>query len=281
MSTLKAAVIGHPISHSKSPRLHNAAYHWLGLQIDYRAIDLAPSELAGFIAELRAEPGWLGLSVTMPHKAAIRAQMDELDQLAAALGVLNTVRVTSEGALKGSNTDVIGIVKALNHAGYRGQASGAPAPVVLGGGGTALAVLAALGQLGATAVELYLRDPGKAEALTPVAESLGVQLRTRPLTSVSEARPELLISTLPPHGADQLAPAISPVPGGYLLDVVYDPWPSELARRWQLGGGTVVSGLEMLLYQAVEQVEIFTDSVIQDRTGLVNVMCDSIGLPRR
>lgn len=280
MRSARAAVIGHPIAHLKSPELHRAAYRWLGVDIDYQAIDVSPAGLSEFVARLRSEQGWCGLSVTMPHKATLQRFLDDVDPVVASLGVLNTVRIREDGALLGSNTDVVGILKALAHGGLQAQTMPASAPALLGGGGTSLAALAALRELGASSVRVYLRDSTKSGMLPAVAERWGMQLSFHPLTELSELQPELLISTLPPRAADRIAATIAS-PAGFLLDVAYDPWPSELATAWRSAGGTVISGLEMLLYQAVEQVELFSGAVISDRTGLVNVMCDSIGLPRR
>ncbi|AJT42888.1 shikimate dehydrogenase [Psychromicrobium lacuslunae] len=280
MSPAKAAVIGHPIAHSKSPALHRAAYRWLGVDIDYQAIDVSAGELPGLVQRLREQAGWRGLSVTMPHKAAIADLVDEVDPVAAKLGVLNTVRVREDGALIGSNTDVAGIINALQQAGLRSVETFSRPPIVLGGGGTALAALAALAELGGGEAQLYLRNPDKLGALAVVADRLGLSLEVLPLAALSALRAELVLSTLPPGAADELLGSVTSS-AGYLLDVAYDPWPSALASAWQAAGGTVVSGLEMLLYQAVEQVALFSGVVISDRNGLVNVMCDSIGLPRR
>ena len=93
-----------------------------------------------------------------------------------------------------------------------------------------------------------------------------------------------MISTLPPRAADDLAAEIAAMgtgTHGVLLDVAYDPWPSNIAAVWQAGGGTVVPGLEMLLYQAVEQVRLFTGRGDDVNAAVIDVMCDSVGLPRR
>lgn len=224
---MKAAVIGHPIAHSKSPALHRAAYRWLELEVEYSAIDVPPEDLAQFIARLRSEPVWLGLSVTMPHKAALVPLVDELDVGARILGVLNTVQFRSDGSLLGSNTDVLGILGALRHAGLRSIDPESAPPAILGGGGTTLAALAALELLGASAVQIYLRDTTKVGALHAVAAELELELEIRSLGELPGQRPGLLLSTLPPRAADSLLGAIEPT-GGLLLDVAYDPWPSAL-----------------------------------------------------
>src|SRR5690606_20326102 len=110
VAELRAGVLGHPIGHSKSPALHAAAYRVLGLDVDYRAHDVRPEQLAGFVAGLRtADPAavdWLGLSVTMPLKAAMVGLMDSVSSRVERLGVLNTVVRAGDGALTGHNTDV-------------------------------------------------------------------------------------------------------------------------------------------------------------------------------
>ncbi|WP_337250231.1 shikimate dehydrogenase [Psychromicrobium xiongbiense] len=293
LSRRLAGVIGQPIAHSLSPALHRAAYARLGADVDYVAHDVAPAELDTFIAALRREP-WIGLSVTMPHKAAVAELVDHLNGDAVALGVVNTVLV-EEGLLTGTNTDVQGIVASLRHAGLervQGRVK------ILGAGGTALAAMLAAHRLGAQDFELLVRDPSRDGSLAALATSLGAQLTTRVLepgtlrdVSGGEATP-LVMSTLPPHAADWLVAGADPLPtqetqegiggsGQVLLDVAYSPWPSALATAWTASGGQVVSGLEMLLYQAVEQVALFTGIDLGGRDDVINVMCDSVGLPRR
>ncbi|MGO4385278.1 shikimate dehydrogenase [Specibacter sp. RAF43] len=287
---LRGAVLGHPIGHSRSPALHRAAYGLLGLNYSYAALDVTVPELAGFIGRVRSDGDWYGLSVTMPLKNAVVPLLDELTPVARVLGAVNTVAVTrlADGGLKlvGANTDVAGIVQALRHAG----AGERPRAAVLGGGGTAVSAVAALAELEAAAIDVYVRDPGRAAGTQEVARQLGVASRLAPFTAAAPALPgyDVVISTLPPHGADALARELGDAAGTagrFLLDVAYDPWPSALAAAWAAGGGTVVAGIEMLLYQAAEQVRLFTAAGGPGATGraedVINVMCDAIGLPRR
>ncbi len=306
--TLRAAVLGHPISHSKSPALHRAAYAYLGLELDYAPVDVTEEALPAFMARLRDEAGrggrWRGLSVTMPLKTAMLAEVDEVRGIARALGVINTVAFEpdepADGAsagrsgtvrLIGYNTDVAGIVNALRHAG----APAAPAAAVLGGGGTAAAAIAALKELGAAAADVFVRDVGRAAAARAASAAVGLPIRVLPIAGAATAvaGADVVISTLPPRAADTLAGELQHAFGaeraresgrtspGVLLDVAYDPWPSRIAAAWQDAGGTVVAGLEMLIYQAVEQVRYFTglgDSVPRE---VIDVMCDAVGAPRR
>ncbi|MHA7264608.1 shikimate dehydrogenase [Arthrobacter sp. TMN-37] len=281
----RAAVIGHPVAHSKSPLLHAAAYSALGLGWSYTARDVAPEDLGDFVRSLRAEEGWRGVSVTMPHKAAMAALTDANSPLVETLGVLNTV--TFGGApgrrtLTGHNTDVAGITGALAQA-------GAPGPqrcAILGGGGTAAAAVAGFAGLGAGRVEVYVRRPERAAGLVAAGTALGVEVEVLPwhraLAGIRGA--DAVVSTLPPRAADALGAALAADGGGaagVLLDVAYDPWPSALGSAWERAGGVVVHGLEMLLYQAIEQVRLFSPEAGPLPPAVINRMCDAIGVARR
>ncbi|HEX9088553.1 MAG TPA: shikimate dehydrogenase [Arthrobacter sp.] len=306
--TLRAAVLGHPIGHSKSPALHRAAYEYLGVALDYSAIDVTEDALPAFMARVREDvrqgESWRGLSVTMPLKAGMVREVDEVRGVARELGVVNTVAFErpapgdTAGAgstrLVGYNTDVAGIVNALRHAG----AVSAPTGVVLGGGGTSAAAIAALQELGAPDAAIFVRDVGRAAEARAAAAALGMPVRILPLSGAAAAiaRADVVISTLPPRAADPLAeeigellarppgePSRETAPGlsGVLLDAAYDPWPSRIAAVWQDAGGTVVPGLEMLIYQAVEQVRHFTGLGAAVPAEVIDVMCDAVGAPRR
>ncbi len=281
----RAAVLGHPISHSKSPALHLAAYGRLGLDIAYTAVDLTEQALPAFMEQVRQQDGWRGLSVTMPLKTGMVAEVDEVRGVARTLGVVNTVAFEESGGSVrrvGYNTDVAGIVNAVRYAG----ALPSPSAVVLGGGGTAAAAVAALKDLGTGHAQVFVRDPSRATEALAAAAGVGVSIDVRPMTEAAAptARADVVISTLPPRAADNLAVSIAALGSGtpgVLLDVAYDPWPSRIAAVWQAGGGTVVPGLEMLLYQAVEQVRLFTGRGDDVNAAVIDVMCDSVGLPRR
>lgn len=287
--TLRAAVLGHPISHSKSPALHRAAYAQLGADLAYEAIDVTVDALPGFMAGVRGDGRWRGLSVTMPLKTAMAAEVDEVRGVARQLGVINTVAFETgqtPARLIGYNTDVAGIVNALRYAGVAAE----PSAVILGGGGTAAAALAALKELGAPAAAVYVRDIGRAAEARAAADAVGLDLQVLPLSAAAPAlaAADVVISTLPPRAADplaeELAAAFPPnggTAGGVLLDVAYDPWPSRIATAWTDAGGRVVPGLEMLLYQAVEQVRLFTGLGGPVPAEVIDVMCDAVGAPRR
>ena len=188
----------------------------------------------------------------MPLKRVTLDVADEVDALAAAIGAANTLVLT--GRRTAYNTDIVGI----------GATLGARVPgraVVLGAGGTAQSALAALREAGIDDVTVLVRDLGRTAELRATAERLGVTPRiAAALADPARASAELadadvVISTLPPGGADALTP---PGAGAVVLDVVYAPWPTPFAAAALAAGASVRSGLEMLLHQAVAQVELMT-----------------------
>ena len=294
----RAYVLGHPIAHSLSPALHRAAYAYLGeANLEYDCRDTLPDDLPAIMRGVRNPAGTeeapyiAGLSVTMPLKTAVIQYCDELSETARVTGAVNTVYPRGEKVL-GDNTDVIGIVNALLHAGLKPNHE-RDEPAVIGGGATAISALTALHKLGYRRASVYARSLHKLGDLQAVAERLGVQLSTVALAEFpaeqKARRHNPVISTLPARAADEWASQLSGLKGAsathrpVLLDVAYNPWPSVLASAWEANGGTVVSGLEMLLYQAVEQVLLFTDCTLQpaELLGLINAMCAAVGLPSR
>ena len=294
----RAYVLGHPIAHSLSPALHRAAYAYLGeANLEYDRRDTLPDDLPAIMRGVRNPAGTeeapyiAGLSVTMPLKTAVIQYCDELSETARVTGAVNTVYPRGEKVL-GDNTDVIGIVNALLHAGLKPNPE-RDEPAVIGGGATAISALTALHKLGYRRVSVYARSLHKLGDLQAVAERLGVQLSTGALAEFpaeqKARRHNPVISTLPARAADEWASQLSGLKGAsathrpVLLDVAYNPWPSVLASAWEANGGTVVSGLEMLLYQAVEQVLLFTDRTLSEGEllGLVNAMCEAVDLAPR
>lgn len=284
----KAFVLGHPISHSKSPLLHRAAYRVLGTDCLYSRLDTDASQLAAVFDRHGTADGTQGFSVTMPLKEAVLAHLDELTPFARAVGVVNTVywRESATGRQAwGHNTDVSGIVNALRAAGFCGTSS---KPAIIGGGGTATAALAALVYLGAGSVRVFVRDESRAQALRDAAKRLGVDLEFAPLGSYAQVCSDfdLTVCTLPAGAADTLLEGANRAKKpGILLDVSYDPWPSPLASDWEALGGTVTSGLEMLMYQAVDQVKLFTGYRLDERLPreqeVVAAMRQAVGLAPR
>jgi shikimate dehydrogenase len=247
-------VLGSPIAHSRSPQLHLAAYRALGLRNwTYDRIECSADQLPTVVGGLG--PEWIGVSVTMPGKFATLAFAGERTARAERVGSANTLVRTATGWLA-DNTDVDGVTGALSA--VPGSVSGGA--VVLGSGGTAPAVVVALAELGVGGVTVVARNPGKAARVVQLAEDAGVPARFCGLDDAAlpdaVAAAEVLVSTVPADVAARYAPGLASVP--VLLDAIYDPWPTPLAAAVSASGGTVISGLQMLLHQAYTQVEMFT-----------------------
>ena len=253
----RAAVLGSPVAHSLSPVLHRAAYRELGLTgWQYDAIECDEQRLPGLLDALG--PEWAGLSLTMPLKRAVLPLLDETQPLAAEVGAANTV-VFSGGQRRGFNTDVSGIVTALREAGVKSAGN----VLVLGSGATACSALGALRETGAAMTTVAVRSRSRAGLLLAVAEQLGVQVTLAEAGGELTAQPwDLLISTVPAAGAGQAAAwlADGSLTAGTVFDVSYDPWPTVLVAAAAKAGSTVISGYELLVYQAAGQIELMTGS---------------------
>lgn len=241
------AVWGDPIGHSRSPQLHLAAYSRLGLDWSYERRRVDRRGFADALASL--DDSWRGLSLTMPLKEVAHDAADELDRHADLTGAVNTLLLGE--TLRGFNTDVGGIVDAFTHAGVNSVRTAR----ILGAGATAASALVALRDLGAAEVEFRSRRPEAVDRLRPTAAALGVRL-----TTVDFAAPvadvEVTVATLP--SGTVLDPAVATplaAVGGTLFEAAYAPWPSALAALWP--PANVVSGFEMLLFQAVRQIRLF------------------------
>jgi shikimate-5-dehydrogenase len=246
----KAAVLGSPIAHSKSPQLHLAAYRALGLDNwTYERIECGAAELPGLLGGFG--PEWVGVSVTAPGKFAALRFADERTERADQVGSANTLVRTAAG-WRADNTDIDGVAGAIG--GASGQA------LVCGSGGTAPAAVVGLAQLGVAGITVVARDPEKAARLVDLGGRAGVPTRFCGLDgddlADALAAAEVLVSTIPADVAARYATTFARIP--VLLDAVYDPWPTPLAAAVADAGGRVISGLQMLLHQAFAQVEQFT-----------------------
>ncbi|WP_217141100.1 shikimate dehydrogenase [Streptomyces sp. AC627_RSS907] len=249
----RAAVLGSPIGHSLSPVLHRTAYAELGLDNwTYDRFDVDEAALPGFFEELG--PEWAGLSLTMPLKRAVIPLLDGISETAASVDAVNTVVLTEDGRKTGDNTDIPGMVAALREHGVEKVETAA----VLGAGATASSALAALARICTGEVAVYVRSEARAAEMRGWAERLEVEVRVADWSDAEEAlRAPLVVATTPAGTTDALAAAVPGMPST-LFDVLYDPWPTALAARWSAYGGAVVSGLDLLLHQAVLQVERMT-----------------------
>ncbi|MFF9626104.1 shikimate dehydrogenase [Streptomyces griseosporeus] len=249
----RAAVLGKPIAHSLSPVLHRAAYAELGLEgWTYDRFEVDEAALPAFVDGLG--PEWAGLSLTMPLKRAVLPLLDEISDTARSVEAVNTLVLTEDGRRVGDNTDIPGMVAALREHGIEQVDSAA----VLGAGATASSALAALARVCAGEITVYVRSEARAAEMRAWGERLEVEVRTADWADAAEAlRAPLVVATTPAGTTDALAAAVPERPAA-LFDVLYDPWPTALAARWSVFGGAVVSGLDLLVHQAVLQVEQMT-----------------------
>ncbi|HET6856462.1 MAG TPA: shikimate dehydrogenase [Streptomyces sp.] len=249
----RAAVLGSPIAHSLSPVLHRAAYDELGLaHWSYDRFEMDEAALPGFIEGLDAS--WAGLSLTMPLKRAIIPLLDSVSDTAASVEAVNTVVFTEDGRRTGDNTDIPGMLAALRERGVQQVESAA----VLGAGATASSALAALSRICTGPVTAYVRSAARADEMRQWGERLGVRVRIADWAEADLAlSAPLVVATTPAGATDELAKAVPDNPGT-LFDVLYNPWPTALADAWSARGGAVVGGLDLLVHQAVLQVEQMT-----------------------
>jgi shikimate dehydrogenase len=252
-ATRLAGVIGDPVRHSLSPRLHNAAYRALGLDWVYVAFAVPDGGAADALAAVRVL-GLAGLSVTMPHKTAVAGLCDTRSPAAEALRSVNTVTPGPDGRLAGDSTDGAGFLRSLTDAGA--DAAGRHA-LVLGSGGAARAVVFALAQEGARVTVAARRAPAAADAAA-LADGVGVSWDDR---ADAAAAADLIVNATPIGMAGDPALPLPPEvlgPGHVVADLVYEPRETPLLTAARARGALVVPGLGMLVHQAALQVELWT-----------------------
>lgn len=253
-SARRCAVLGSPIAHSLSPALHRAAYQQLGLTgWDYGRYDVTADQLAGFVAD--CGPQWRGLSLTMPLKEAA-LDLGLVDELAALAGAGNTLIFEPDGRRRIHNTDVGGLVNALTAGGVTDLSRA----VVLGAGATARSALVSLARLGVREVTVVARTPAKAAPLVPLAASLAVALTVQQWDGPA-AVGDLLVCTAAAGAADARA-AEWAAASGAVFDVIYHPWPTPLAQAAAALDRVVLNGLDLLVHQALLQIELMTGATV-------------------
>lgn len=246
---MKAAVLGSPISHSLSPILHRAAYTQLGLEHTYDAIELTEDKFVDFIAHL--DESWLGFSLTMPLKEVAFEVANQVSSVASQTRSINTLIMGEQ--IKADNTDVFGISRALSAAGCTRPISA----TILGAGATARSSIAALAGLGVQEIVLIARNVIKSAKCIDLGNELGITVDSTTESNDILFSTDVLINTTPKGVADDFAKHAKAA-SGYLLEVIYDPWPTKLAMNWMSQNKPVVPGHQMLLHQAFRQVELMT-----------------------
>lgn len=250
--TKTAGVIGNPVGHSRSPLIHG---HWLklhGIDGNYTKQDVAPEDLPAFLDTIRRGEGWVGCNVTIPHKQAVMDLVDELHPSAVAAGAANTIWLEG-GKLHAMNTDGAGFVAHLDQSVPDWRKTDAQI-LVLGAGGAARGIIAALLGIGARRIIVVNRTFETAEKL---ATDFGDGVYAQPWKQIGDALNEtrVLINTTslgmtgqPPLVVD-LASAARPM---FVADIVYSPLETDLLKAAKAAGHTPIDGLGMLLHQAVQ-----------------------------
>jgi shikimate dehydrogenase len=264
--TIYAEVIGDPIVQSKSPAIHNFWLGKLGLAAEYRACHVGAAGLAGYLAERRQDPNWRGCNVTMPHKQAIVPLLDRLEIGAELIGAVNTVLPRRHGVLAGSNTDGAGFLEPLRT--LLAKEHLFRMARVLGTGGAARAIVAALAEQGVVVV-LAGRDPAKARALLdeidPAGEHHAVDIAhfSAPTDFAFDDREgcfDLIVNASPlgMTGQPPLRFDFSHAPPGSLVyDIVTSPVETEFIVAARTAGFRTIDGLSMLIGQAAVAFEKF------------------------
>jgi shikimate dehydrogenase len=261
--TQLCGVIGNPVEHSLSPAIHNAAFQKLGLNFVYLAFRV--DAIGDAIKGLRALGNFRGASVTIPHKVAVVPFLDAIEPTARHIGAINTI-VATGGTLKGYNTDATGALRALreNSVALRGRQV-----VILGSGGAARAIAFALGsETGIDRLTILGIDGQERTALTRDLQSkTGMTVQDLPLDegTLRKLLPDahVLIHCTPlgmsPKVHETSVPATILHAGLTIMDIVYNPRDTRLLKEAKAAGCCVIPGLEMFLYQAAAQFELWTN----------------------
>ena len=254
----RAVLLAHPAGHSLSPAMHDAAFEALELDGRFEAWDVPPEGLAAALERLRTSTVLLGANVSLPHKEAVAGFLGEITPIARRLGAVNTI-VRHGRMLKGDNTDLHGFSAALAEL---GRPPGPGRAVVLGAGGAARAVVAALLSAGC-AVQVHNRDRARAAALVEAYRGEGsVELIDGRRLQQAVERADWLVNTttVGMHGG----PPGSPLPAGLLpstgavVDLVYRPRPTPLLAAAQAAGLPTQDGVAMLVHQGAASFQAWT-----------------------
>ena len=253
--TLQAGIFGYPIGHSVSPAMHRAAFARAGIDATYAAWETPPDALADAVANLRGDE-YLGANVTVPHKRAVMAHLDEIDEAAREIGAVNTI-VNRDGRLFGTNTDAYGFLESLRvESGFDPRGADA---TLIGAGGAARAAAHALAGAGVRSLAIANRTPQRAAALASEIVELGVPARGIGLDDPDFANAcggaALIVNSSSVGMLGGPAEGASPVPSGKIMpgcvvyDMVYNPMETPLLAQAAAAGAQTVGGLPMLVHQ--------------------------------
>jgi shikimate dehydrogenase len=260
----RLAVIGHPVAHSASPRMHQPALDAAGIDVRYISLDIEPGQVAEAFQRMR-ELGFIGCNVTVPHKFDALAACDEIDDAARDLGAVNTVRFDTD-ATRGSNTDGYGFEQAVKEA-FDFQLAGRSVLIVGAGGGAGGAIAAQCVRSGVSRLILVNRTLSKIQSLAERLSSGTTEIIT--LSSDSIGSPDhldlihtvdLLVNTAS-LGLKKSDPSPLPencfTPEHLVFDSIYEPPRTSFIRAAEAAGARTANGTGMLLHQGVRAFEIW------------------------
>lgn len=265
----KFAVIGYPLSHSLSKVIHEAALKSCNLEGSYDILPTEPENLVHRIKRLKVE-GYNGFNVTIPHKVPITLFLSKFDTNADLIGSVNTVKITEDKNLEGSNTDIYGFVKPIPDdvkENIRDRNA-----VVLGTGGAARAICAGLVSLGVSTITFYSRNVIDSHAHVEILRQKfpKVKIELKPYTLLDTLKGQKILVNTTPVGMKNFLEGVSPVDfeavktlddDAFVYDIVYNPVKTRLIKYAQDCNKRYVGGLDMLVYQAQKAFEIWTGQV--------------------
>lgn len=258
---ISAGVLGSPISHSLSPVLHRVAYAALGITAQYNAYEVGSGELKKFLSNDGKDLNCL--SLTMPLKEEAVEIADHVSELARQIASGNTLHKMEDGWHL-TSTDVEGFSFALSA--HAKSSTGKVA--VIGAGATARAVIAAC-NVQCETLTVIGRSESRMESIAKAAPHRAVEF-VNWNSHVSLDAFDLVVNTTPGDSAAKFVEEVS-APQGTFFELIYNPWPTHLFAHWNQSGGSTIDGLELLIHQAISQIEIFSGQTV-NRSELAALM---------
>ena len=259
---IKAAVLGSPISHSLSPLLHTVAYNELGMKSNYSPIEVKSGELATFLST--CDDSWTGFSLTMPLKEEVIPLAHKVSDLARTIKSANTL-LRDNGNWHATSTDVPGFVNAIEANGKKISGE----VLIIGAGATARAAAAATDGL-AESITVMMRPSSRERDMRDCVKTSRLNFVSWG-DSPSFLSADLIISATPAGASDSLLDYFPKKPKSVLFDVLYHPWPTMALVNWKANGGDIIDGLDLLIHQAIDQIQLFSGVPLdrKDMSGLL------------
>jgi shikimate dehydrogenase len=252
--TRTVGIMGWPVAHSLSPRIHNAAFRALGLDWVYVPLPVEPSDVERAFPGLVAL-GFAGANVTMPHKTIAAELVDTLSDDARRLRAVNTL-VVEGSTLHGHNTDAPGFDRFLRHdAGFDPRDRSA---LIFGAGGAARACALALARGGVASLVVAARDPARTGPLEAAIAGFGVNVRAVAFQEAAQVQADLIVNATPLGARDEPLPTPPIGEDSLVVDLLYHPALTPLQKSARSAGATAFGGIGLLLHQAALSFELWT-----------------------